>query len=172
MRTLVTLFHPTLDTSRANARLFDAVRTLPNVTARHFETLYPGHTIDVDAEHALLLEHDLHVFQFPFYWFSSPPSFKAWQDQALTWGWAFGPKRMLEGKTWQVATTLGGAEHDYAADGLAGHTVDEILLPVRLTASYCGIRWRPPFCAYAVTPNTTDDALDTAASRYREQLTR
>ncbi len=171
MRTLVTLFHPSLETSRANAALFRAIQDLPNVTARHADALYPDHTIDVDAEHALLLEHDLHVFQFPMYWFSSPPLFKAWQDQVLTFGWAFGPKRMLEGKTWQVATTLGGTEHDYAPTGLAHHTVDEILLPIRLTASYCGIHLRPPHCTYAVTPNTTDDALNQAATTYRAALT-
>ncbi|GAB4555635.1 MAG: NAD(P)H-dependent oxidoreductase [Phycisphaerales bacterium] len=171
---LLNLFHPDYENSRANRALIDAVRTLPNVTLRDHHALYPDGCIDVDAEQALLEAHDVHVMQFPFYWFSSPPLFKAWQDQILTWGWAFGDRRALEGKAWRVVTTLGGGPDDYSPLGLAGHTVDEILLPVKLTASYCAIQWLDPFCVYNVAPGSpraiTDDQLAQRARAYHDLL--
>ena len=111
--------------------------------------------------------------QFPMYWFSSPPLFKAWQDQVLTYGWAFGSRRALEGKAWRVVTTLGGGERDYSREGLARHTVDEILLPIRLTANYCGMDWLDPFTVYHVgagDKDITDKQLNERARAYRDLL--
>ncbi len=173
-RTLLNLFHPDLAQSRANARLVEAVRAHPGLTVRDHYALYPGGQVDVAAEQRLLEEHDVHIMQFPFYWFSSPPLFKAWQDQVLTYGWAFGDAQALKGKKWRVVTTLGGTKGDYSPHGLAGHEVDDILLPVKLTASYCGIEWLTPFCVFGVGaggPNAlTDEGLDQAANQYRALL--
>lgn len=173
-KTLINLFHPDLAKSRANARLIEAVRDVPGVTIRDHHALYPSGAVDARAEQALLEAHDLHIMQFPFYWFSSPPFFKAWQDQVLEYGWAFGTRRALEGKKWRVVTTLGGTKGDYSPHGLAGHEVEEILLPVKLTASYCGIEWLEPFCVFGVGaggPNAlTDDGLAEAANQYRALL--
>ncbi len=171
---LLNLFHPSLATSRANRALVDAVRTLPNVTIRDHYALYPDGVIDVPAEQALLESHDVHIMQFPFYWFSSPALFKAWQDQILQWGWAFGDRQALKGKSWRIVTTLGGTQGDYAPHGLAGHSVDEILLPVRLTASYCAIEWLEPVCVFGVGADgpgaITDEQLDEHAQAYRAAL--
>ena len=171
---LLNLFHPDFDNSRANRALVDAVRELPNVTLRHHDALYPDSDIDVAAEQALLESHDVHVMQFPMYWFSSPPLFKAWQDQVLTFGWAFGSRKALEGKQGRVATTLGGGEQDYSKQGMAGATVDDIFLPIRLTASFCGIGWLDPFSVYHVgagDKDITDEQLAQRAHAYRDLLT-
>ena len=171
---LINLFHPHLNQSRANARLIEAANDLPGVTVRDHYALYPDGTIDVTAEQGLLEEHDVHIMQFPFYWFSSPPLFKAWQDQVLTYGGAFGDRQALKGKKWRIVTTLGGTKGDYSPHGLAGHEVDDILLPVKLTASYCGIEWLAPPCVYGVGaggPNAhPDEGLDEAANQYRALL--
>lgn len=171
---LLNLFHPDFAHSRGNRALIDAVRTLPNVTLRHHDALYPDGTIDVPTEQALLEAHDVHVMQFPFYWFSSPPLFKAWQDQILQWGWAFGDRQALKGKAWRIVTTLGGGPDDYSPDGLAGHTVDEILLPVRLTASYCGIEWLEPLTVFNVgapePKGLMPEQLEHCAAEYRSLI--
>ena len=51
---------------------------------------YPDFLIDVEAEQALLLEHDVIVFQHPVYWYSSPAILKEWQDLVLEHGFAYG----------------------------------------------------------------------------------
>jgi glutathione-regulated potassium-efflux system ancillary protein KefG len=76
MRSLVIVSHPTLATSRANAPLVEAIRDLPDVELRHLEALYPDGRIDIPAEQAAALRAERIVFQFPFYWYSTPPMLK------------------------------------------------------------------------------------------------
>ncbi|WGQ09202.1 NAD(P)H-dependent oxidoreductase [Pedobacter gandavensis] len=53
-------------------------------TLRHLYDLYPDEKIDVKEEQSWVETHDKIIFQFPFYWFNSPPLFKKWLDQVLT----------------------------------------------------------------------------------------
>ena len=34
--------------------------------------------------------HDVVIFQFPLFWYSTPPILKQWQDIVLEYGWAYG----------------------------------------------------------------------------------
>src|SRR5258705_2687374 len=82
-RILVLLAHPVLERSRVNRRLVDAVRGLEGVTIHDLYEVYPTLDIDVRREQELLLEHDVAVFQHPFYWYSVPSILKEWQDLVL-----------------------------------------------------------------------------------------
>ncbi len=116
MRSLVIVSHPTLATSKANAPLVEAIRDLPDVELRHLEALYPDGRIDVPAEQAAALRAERIVFQFPFYWYSTPPMLKRWQDDVLAFGWAYGPGgTMLKGRTLQLVL-----DHRRAGVGLPG----------------------------------------------------
>ena len=52
--------------------------------------LYPDFKIDVAEEQKHLAAADRIILQFPFYWYSTPALLKQWQDDVLTYGWAFG----------------------------------------------------------------------------------
>jgi glutathione-regulated potassium-efflux system ancillary protein KefG len=80
--------HPVLERSRVNRRLVDAIRGLDGVTIHDLYETYPTMAIDARAEQELLLQHDVYVFQHPFYWYSSPAILKEWQDLVLEHGWA------------------------------------------------------------------------------------
>ncbi len=67
-RVLVLLAHPVLERSRVNRRLLEAVRDLDAVTVHDLYEVYPTLAIDVRREQRLLVEHDVVVFQHPFYW--------------------------------------------------------------------------------------------------------
>ena len=153
MRTLVLLSHPTLATSRANAPLVDAIRDLPNVEIRHLEALYPDGRIDIAAEQAAALRAERIVFQFPFYWYATPPMLKRWQDDVLAFGWAYGPGgTMLRGKTLQLVLTAGGPESVYRVGGYNLYPVRELLRPLEVTAHLCGMTLAEPLVLYGV-PN-------------------
>ena len=77
---LVLFAHPALETSRINRRLAEAPQSLEGVTLRDLYEVYPDFDVDVEAEQASLLEHDVVVFQHPLYWYSAPPLLKQWQD--------------------------------------------------------------------------------------------
>jgi glutathione-regulated potassium-efflux system ancillary protein KefG len=178
MRTLVLVSHPTLATSKANARLTDAIGGLPGVVIRHLEALYPDGKIDIAAEQAAALAAERIVFQFPFYWYSTPPMLKRWQDEVLVFGWAYGPGgTKLAGKTLQLVLTAGGPESVYRHGGYNLYPVRELLRPLEVTAHLVGMRLAEPLILYGV-PNIPglvvphDPAAEIAdfAARYRALL--
>ena len=153
MRTLVLVSHPTLATSRANVALVDAIRDLPDVEVRHLEALYPDGHVDFGAEQVAAVRASRIVFQFPFWWYSTPPMLKRWQDDVLAFGWAYGPGgTMLRGKTLQLVLTTGGPEAVYRVGGYNLYPVRELLRPLEVTAHLCGMTLAEPLVLYGV-PN-------------------
>jgi len=178
MRSLVIVSHPTLATSKANAPLVEAIRDLPDVELRHLEALYPDGRIDVPAEQAAALRAERIVFQFPLYWYSTPPMLKRWQDDVLAFGWAYGPGgTMLKGKTLQLVLTTGGPESVYRVGGYNLYPVRELLRPLEVTAHLCGMTLAEPLVLYGVpnipglvVPGDPAPMIAEFAGRYRAIL--
>jgi glutathione-regulated potassium-efflux system ancillary protein KefG len=189
-RVLVLFAHPALQKSRANARLLDTLRDLEHVTVHDLYEVWPDFCIDPVPEQRLLLEHEVVVFQFPLYWYSTPALLKQWQDVVLEYGWAYGPGGdRLHGKTALVATTTGGPADSYGAGGYNRYRITELLRPLEQTVALCGMRWLPPFVVHGanrLSPATIetdygrdyrdllialrDDALDLEAARALEHV--
>ena len=175
MPTLVLVSHPTLATSKANAALVAAIRHLPHVEIRHLEALYPDSRIDVAAEQEAALRAERIVFQFPFYWYSTPPMLKRWQDDVLAFGWAYGPGgTRLKGKTLQLVLTTGGPDSVYRAGGYNLYRVRDLLRPLEVTANLCGMPLAEPLVLYGVpnipglvVPHDPAPAIAAFAARYR-----
>src|SRR5262249_14316575 len=125
MRRILILFaHPVLERSRVNRRLLSAVRDLPGVTVHDLYDAYPTLYIDAKRAQRLLLEHDVIVFQHPFYWYSTPAILKEWQDLVLEHGWAYGRSgTQLRGKITLNAITTGGPETAYGRGGYNRFTI-------------------------------------------------
>ena len=77
---LVLFAHPSIESSRANHVLRQAIEEVPGVRVHDLYATYRDFFIDVAKEQALLLEHRALVFQHPFYWYSCPPLLKEWMD--------------------------------------------------------------------------------------------
>jgi len=177
-RTLVLVSHPTLATSKANARLAAAIRDLPNVELRHLEALYPESRLDVTAEQAAALRAERIVFQFPFYWYSTPPMLKRWQDDVLVFGWAYGPGgTMLKGKTLQLVLTTGGPEAVYRQGGYNLYPIRDLLRPFEVTAHLTGMTLAEPLVLYGVpnipglvVPHDPTSEIAEFAAKYRALL--
>ena len=148
-RVLVLFAHPALEKSRVHQRLVASVPDHPDLTFHDLYECYPRLDIDVEAEQALLASHDTVVFQFPFYWYSTPPMLKQWQDLVLEHGWAYGSKgTALAGKTMACALSTGGPTEAYRQDGYNRLTVRALLAPLERTAILCGMRYLPPWVVY------------------------
>ena len=169
-RILVLFAHPAIRKSRVNRTLVAAIRGLEGVTVHDLYENYPDHNIDVDREQALLLDHDMVVFQHPFYWYSTPSILKEWQDLVLQHGWAYGRDgRALHGKYFLSAITTGGSEESYLEKGPHRHTIRELLAPIDQTAWLCGMDCLPPFVVHG-THGLDAAAIDRHAARYRQTL--
>jgi len=178
MHTLVLLSHPTLNRSKAHVRLFEAVRGLPDVEVRHLESLYPDGKLDLAAEKAAATRADRIVFQFPFYWYSTPPMLKQWQDEVLEFGWAYGPGGThLRGKTLQLVLSTGGPQATYQADGYNRYEVKELLRPLEVTAGLIGMKFAEPLILWGVpnipglvVPDDRGPTITEFAASYRALL--
>ncbi|CAK8715160.1 Glutathione-regulated potassium-efflux system ancillary protein KefG [Candidatus Electronema halotolerans] len=178
-RILLNLFHPNFAHSRGNRALAEAAGKLINLTCRNLYQEYPDFKIDAKKEQSLLLEHDLIVFQHPFYWYSCPALLKEWQDKVLEQGFAYPPGvgDKLNGKYWLSALTTGGAQDAYRSGGFNNYTISELLRPFQQTANLCGMTWLPPFVIHSVLPpgiagfkNISDEELGQRAEVYRTFL--
>ncbi len=81
-------------------------------------------------EQRLIEDHDRIIFQYPLYWYSTPPLFKKWFDSVLLYGWAYGPDgSKTAGKEIGVAISTYGTHESYQPTGSNRFTLEEILRP-------------------------------------------
>lgn len=145
-RVLIIFAHPALEKSRIHAALLRHVRSLNGITFHDLYQAYPDFDIDVKREQALLLEHDVIIFQHPFYWYSCPAIIKQWQDLVLEHHWAYGRDgRKLEGKLTFNAISTGGKREVYSKTGRNRFSIGELLAPFDQTAYLCKMKFLPPF---------------------------
>ena len=170
-RVLVLHAHPSPSRSRVNVRLADAARRIEGVTLVDLYAACPRFKIDVDAEQARLVEHDVVVFQCPFQWYSVPSLLKEWMDAVLEFGFAYGEGgNALAGKTLLVAITAGGAESAYAETGRNHFPIRTLLTPLEQTALLCGMRFLPPFVLFAALRAVEDGRADAHVDAWRALL--
>ena len=144
-KVLVLFAHPAQRGSEVNVPMLKVAEWVTGVTVVDLYAEYPVLDIDIDAEQARLREHDVIVFAFPMYWYSTPAILKEWQDQVLEYGFAYGSEgTALHGKTFFAATTTGGPEEAYRTEGYNHFTVRQLFAPLEQTASLCGMTYLPP----------------------------
>ncbi len=122
---------------------------------------YPTFEIEVGTEQKRLLDHDVIVFQFPLYWYSTPSLLKEWQDLVLEHGFAYGTGGIaLQGKVLVAALSAGGSQESYQHDGANLHTIKETLTPLRQTANISGMHYLPPFCLFNARSAKEENRLE------------
>ena len=167
-KVLVLLAHPALETSVTNRRLARAVTGLDGVRVHDLYETYPDFEIDVAQEQELLREHDIVVFQHPFYWYSAPALLKEWLDLVLEHGFAYGRTgKALRGKVMLNALTTGGREEAYGPDGRNRFTIRQLLAPFDQTAHLCHMTYLPPFIVFRGRGLQRQALAETAASYRR-----
>lgn len=170
-KVLVLFAHPSFQRSVANKALLATLRQMPGVTIHDLYQQYPSMFIDPAREQRLLREHDIIVFQHPFYWYSCPAILKEWMDQVLEYGFAFGPEgRALHGKLLLSVITTGGSRESYAPQGHNRHPITDYLLPFQQSAWLCGMHWLPPFVAYAYHSLSDGEHLPVISRQLRQLL--
>ncbi|MGQ7842904.1 NAD(P)H-dependent oxidoreductase [Granulosicoccus sp. 3-233] len=170
-RILILSAHPNPSQSHVNRMMSAMAASLSGVTLVDLYALYPRFKIDIDAEQQRLLEHDVIVFQFPIYWYSTPALLKEWQDLVLEHGFAYGSDGCrLAGKLFLVAATAGAAEHDYAKEGRNHFPMRTLLSPLEQTAQLCRMRYLPPLMLFSSLQASHDERARQHVVRYRQVL--
>ena len=150
--------------------MLDAVNNLESVTIRVLYDLYPDFHIDIKEEQNVLLEHDIIVWQHPFYWYSSPSLLKEWIDIVLEHGFAFGREgKALEGKKVMTAISTGGSRHAYQEGGERRYSLGQLLTPFQLTVTLCNMEYLPPFVVHG-THLLKEEEMNQYADSYRKTI--
>lgn len=68
---LVYYAHPRHRHSKANRAMLAQAKNVSDITLVDLYSEYPRFEIDPDREQARLLEHDIILFQFPLFWYST-----------------------------------------------------------------------------------------------------
>lgn len=173
MKKILILFaHPAFRKSRINKVLIDGIKGIEGVTLHDLYQCYPEMDIDIKKEQELLTQHDVVVFHHPFYWYSTPPILKEWQDLVLEHGWAYGSKgNALQGKLFFNVMTTGGTKKAYCTQGYNKFTIRQLLAPVEQTARLCKMVFLPPYVVHGTHSITKEEVLE-HRQKYLELLTR
>jgi len=156
-RILILYAHPAQTRSLVNRTLFTAAHGIDGVTAVDLYGEYPRMDIDIDREQQRLRDHDVIIFQHPFYWYSTPAILKEWQDLVLEYGFAYGEGgTALNGKIFFNALTTGGPEKAYTPEGYNRFTLRELLQPLEQTARLCAMAYLPPFALHGARHASED----------------
>ncbi|MDH3993997.1 MAG: NAD(P)H-dependent oxidoreductase [Gammaproteobacteria bacterium] len=170
-RILILFAHPSIDRSEVNVELLAASRATPGVTVVDLYGEYPQLQIDIDREQQRLLEHDIIIFMFPLYWYSTPSLLKEWQDLVLEYGFAYGEGgTALQDKVLLCSLTAGGAEAAYCSQGSNQFTLRELLRPLEQTATLCGMRFLAPFVLFGSRSALEEGRIDCHVRDWRRVL--
>lgn len=155
---LVLFAHPVLEKSRVHKCLLRHIRSLDGVTIHDLYEHYPDFDINVKEEQRLLLQHDIIIWQHPFYWYSTPAIVKQWMDLVLEHSWAYGSKgKMLAGKKIFNAISCGGRREAYQPNGYNRFTIRQLLGPMDQTARLCNMTYLPPFAVHGTHKLSSGD---------------
>jgi glutathione-regulated potassium-efflux system ancillary protein KefG len=167
---LIIFAHPALQKSKIHKRLTESLNNLSGITVNNLYENYPDFYIDVIREQQLLIEHDIIVWQHPFYWYSSPAILKEWFDLVLQHGFAYGAKgRSLEGKQVLSVISAGGTQEVYSKKGINQYTINEFLIPFKQSANLCRMEYLPPFVIYTSYKLSNSD-IDYYATKYKKLI--
>lgn len=168
---LVLFSHPGQRYSKVNVELAQVAANIRDVTLVDLYAEYPRFKINVEREQERLLEHDVIVFQFPLFWYSTPALLKEWQDLVLEYGFAYGEGGdKIAGKFLAPVTTTGGPEDYYQAGGRNNFPLRDLLAPLEQTANLCGMRFLPPYALFAALKAARSDRMQDHVHGYKRYL--
>ena len=159
--------HPGQRFTRANKAMAEAARDVEGITFVDLYAEYPRHDINVDKEQARLLDHDVILFQFPLYWYSTPSLLKEWQDLVLEHGFAYGSGGdNLDGKKMMLAVTTAGPADAYTTAGYQHYPLRTFLTPLEQTARLCKMAFPAPYVLHAALKAQETEEIAQHAAGY------
>ena len=172
MKKILVLFaHPAFQKSRINKILIQGINEMEGITFHDLYQAYPEMDIDVKPEQQMVDEHDVIIFQHPFYWYNAPAILREWQDLVLQHGWAFGSQgEALKDKLFLQIMTAGGEKKAYCTKGYNLFTIRQLLTPFEQTANLCKMIYLPPFVVHGTHSITKEEVLK-QRNNYIELLT-
>lgn len=163
--------HPGNRHSHANKAMFAQAGVIDAITCVDLYAEYPRFNINIEREQSRLLAHDVIVFQFPMFWYSTPSLLKEWQDLVLEHGFAYGAGGdKLRGKYVMLAVSTAGDQAAYTAEGYQHYPIRTFLTPLERTVKLCHMEFVAPYVLYGALRAPADGRLGPHVKGYRVML--
>ncbi|MFK8301547.1 NAD(P)H-dependent oxidoreductase [Capnocytophaga stomatis] len=148
---LVISGHPDLSKSTANRIILSDLEKhfVNKISVRRLDEMYPDYKINIEAEEKSLLNADVVVLQFPFYWYGTPALLKKWIDDVLLGFFDGNTAGKFKGKKVIVSLTTGAPQEAYETPN---QSVEAYLLPLQETFTVIGGEWLKPVFSYNYIP--------------------
>jgi len=173
MKILIIVIHPHMETSIINKRWTEELnKYTEKYTVHELYKAYPDGVFNIEKEQKLIESYDKIIFQFPFYWFSSPPLLKKWFDEVLLYGWAYGSKSGYKagGKKIALAISTGIDKEGFSASGKYKYTMKELTRPFELTFEYIKADYKEPFVFYGLEQNPSQEWIEKSVPLYLDYI--
>ena len=171
-RLLVYYAHPGHRRSKVNRPMAEAAQQISGIEFVDLYRLYPRYNLNIVAEQERILAADVILFQFPLFWYSTPPLIKEWIDLVLEHGFAYGAGGdRLAGKTMMLALTAAGPQAAYTTGGYQHYPLRTFLTPLEQTARLCKMRFAAPYALYGSLRARESGRIEAHVAGYRRLLT-
>ena len=171
-KVLILFAHPSQHRSEVNTPILSETSSIIGLMCVDLYGEYPRFDINIDREQQRLREHDVVVFQFPLYWYSTPAILKEWQDLVLEYGFAYGTEGTeLQGKTMLCVLSAGGKEEAYKAEGYNHFTIRELLAPIEQMSALTGMHYIAPLALFGARTAEEEGRIPRHVERYKSLLT-
>ncbi|MBA0196120.1 NAD(P)H-dependent oxidoreductase [Pectobacterium brasiliense] len=140
---LIVSGHTDLDNSFANKIILDNLDySLPDAKQIHLDKLYPNYIFDIHKEQERLMNADIIVLQFPFFWYGVPSLMKKWIEDVFSHGFSHGSTGdKVKGKKLLLSFTSGAPESMYQYGGIQSYPIEDFLPPLKQFANLCRMEW-------------------------------
>lgn len=170
-RPLVYYAHPGHKYSHVNRYMARAAAAVDGVTFVDLYRDYPRFDINVNVEQQRLLDHDVVLFQFPLFWYSTPSIIKEWEDLVLEHGFAYGHDGdRLAGKRMMLVVSGAGPKDAYTHAGYQHFPIRTFLTPLEQTARLCKMHFLAPYVLYAALRAPEAGLVEPHVDGYRQLL--
>ncbi len=168
---LVYYAHPGHKHSHVNRHMATTASSVSGISYVDLYGDYPRFDIDVDVEQRRLVDHDVILFQFPLFWYSTPSIIKEWEDLVLEHGFAYGSQgdRLLD-KRLMLAVTAAGPEDAYTPQGYQHYPLRTFLTPLEQTARLCKMQFPAPYVLYSALGAPDAGLVEPHVDGYRRLL--
>ncbi len=168
---LVYYAHPGHRHSHVNRHMAKTASSISGISYVDLYSDYPRFDIDVDIEQRRLVDHDVILFQFPLFWYSTPSIIKEWEDLVLEHGFAYGSQgNELDGKRLMLAVTAAGPRDAYTPHGYQHYPLRTFLTPLEQTARLCKMQFPAPYVLYSALGAPDAGLVEPHVDGYRRLL--
>lgn len=156
---LVISGHPNYKASFANKHILEEFHKLvPAAEIVQLAELYPDFNVDTAKEQERLTDVKTLVFEFPFWWFSSPSLMHRYVEQVFTHGFAYGSKgKKLQGKRFIISFTTGAPESAYSPEGYEGFEMSAFMPQFLAMTRLTGLDYKGSVISYAMSALMADE---------------